>query len=429
MIRDLVSYDESVQGLLRMIRKGDEMEYITRNIEQDFMKASQTHKAVVVTGADQIGKTTMMKHLSEGRKRTYVSLGDLHPRTLADTDPDLFFEIFKPPIIIDEAHFVPSILHKIKELCLESDEMGQFWIACTPKIAYIKEVKKIMGKKAAVLNMYGLSLDERKRRAAADPEFSFKAITAREQSLGKIHFTDMSRYIWRGGLPQVSDLDQEDKAKYFWHYFHESLMHQVKQTKKVRLLTQFSDFLSACAVNICQVLSIRQVALAAGVSCPTATIWLQILVDLGIVYMLEPYQSKKVKRLVRKPKLYFTDTGFCSYISNWKTPKALMQGREADAYFENFVVMELVKKLANRGGVKLKFIRTSSGTDVNVVIIQAGKAHPFAIRKTAAPKQSILRKFEAIDSIADTRDGGIICTCKEVKRMDEKNYLLPCHLL
>ena len=92
------------------------MEYITRSIEQSFLEANRTYKVVLVVGAEQIGKTTMMKHLSQGQNRTYVSLDDLHPRTLADTEPDLFFEIFRPPVIINEIHFAPSILHKMKEI-------------------------------------------------------------------------------------------------------------------------------------------------------------------------------------------------------------------------------------------------------------------------------------------------------------------------
>lgn len=408
------------------------MEYISRSIEEDFLNANRTHKVVLVVGADQIGKTTMMKHLSQGKKRIYVSLDDLHPRTLADTEPDLFFEIFKPPIIIDEAHFSPSILHKIREICEDSDETGLFWLASPPKASFIDEVKSVIGENAVVLKMYGLSLREKEQLLMSSPlDFSYEAMNNREQCIPAKSALDIFCSIWQGDVPKMIDVRQEDKAKYFWHYFYESLMHQVQQSKKVARLTEFSDFLAACAVNICKVLSVRRLALAAGISCPTATCWLNLLIDLGIIYLLEPYEDDELPHLIRKPKLYFTDTGLCSYISNWKTPKALMSGKEGADYFENFIIMELVKQLANRtDDVKLRFFRNSSSVEVDAVIVEGNVLYPFEIKKTAAPAESETKKFHFLESKSIVRgSGGIICTCRKTKQLDKKDYLLPCHIL
>ena len=408
------------------------MEYITRSIEKSFLEANRTYKVVLVVGAEQIGKTTMMKHLSQGQNRTYVSLDDLHPRTLADTEPDLFFEIFRPPVIINEIHFVPSILHKMKEICEQSEESGLFWLACPPKAAFIKDAKDILGSSVVVLEMYGLSMREKKNLALEAPlHFSYDEMKVRERLAPKKNSAETFRHIWRGGLPDMIDISQKNKTKRFWHYFYEGLMYQVQQSKKVKHLTEFSDFLSACAVNICKVLSVRRLAQASGVSCPTATKWLQLLIDIGVIYLLEPYENDEIPRLIGRPKLYFTDTGLCSYISNWKTPEELMYGAESAAYFENFVIMELVKNFANRSdGIKLRFLRDCNCREIDVVVVAGRKLHPFEIDKAAAPWRDVTKKFSLFDEKSIIRgSGGIICSCKEVELIDEQNYLLPCHLL
>lgn len=388
------------------------MKYISRSIEQTFLEKSKEHKVVLVVGAEEIGKMTMMKHLSEGERRSIVSLSDLHPRTLAESDPDMFFEMFKPPVMIDGIHFVPSILYKMKEICEQSDEMGQFWLTCPPESTFIEKVKKIMGDRVAVLKMYGLSLKEK------------------NGVFPKKNLIDTYRQIWWGGMPAANDIPQEEKAKYFWHYFNENLMGQIVESKKIKLPTEFSDFLSACAVNISQVLSVQRLAKIAGISSPTATIWLQLLIDLGVIYLLKSYESDEFTRLITKPKLYFTDTGLCSYISNWKTPQELMNGGESDAYFKNFVVMELVKSFANRtDGLELRYFRNGNGRQIDLVIVKGRELYPFEIRKAAAPGKETMRDFVILDGKSVIRgSGGIICTCRELEKISERDYLLPYHI-
>lgn len=260
------------------------MEYITRSIEQAFREASKSYKVVLAAGAEEIGKLTMMRHLSKGERRICIPMDDLHPQTLAETDPDLFFEIFKPPVIIDSVHLTPSILYKIKEICEQSEENGQFWLTCVPKASFISEVKQIFADKVAIFEMQGLSMREKSGRLTADPlHFSYEEMLIRAQSAPKSSLSATFRQIWRGGMPGVNDIPQEDKPKFFWHYFYESLMEQVKQSKKVKLPTDFSDFLSVCAMNISKVLSVESLARVIGISHDAALSWLQLMIDMGVI--------------------------------------------------------------------------------------------------------------------------------------------------
>lgn len=406
------------------------MDYITRSAETEFLAMSRTYKVVLVTGAEQIGKTTMMKHLSKEERRSFVSMEELHPRTLAETDPDMFFEIFSPPIIIDAIHYAPFLLKKIREMCEAGAPQGQFWLTCAPKASFLEYAKAFMGDKMGVLEMFGLSMRERTGMISNEPlDFSYAALRTRLEKAPKKNMTETFRHIWKGGMPQMKDITVEEKKKYFWKY-NEDLLCEVQQNKKIRHLAEFNDFLAACAMNISKVLSVQRLGKAAGMSTPTAKKWLHLLIDMGIIYLLEPYDGEEFRRTIGKPKLYFTDTGLCSYISNWKTPEELMRGNESDAYFQNHMVMEVIKNLANRPDTEVRFFRDCSMREINLLVIKGNEICPIEIRKDTAPLATEIRAFSILNGKTVTRGrGGILCGCREIVPIDETDCYIPHHIL
>ena len=114
------------------------MEYIHRTLERKFMSMSSAFKAVMVVGARQVGKSTMLKYLARDQNRTYVTLDNMKVRALAQTDPELFFQMYKPPILIDEVQKAPELFEYIKIMCDESDEKGLFWLSGSQSKKLIK---------------------------------------------------------------------------------------------------------------------------------------------------------------------------------------------------------------------------------------------------------------------------------------------------
>ena len=137
------------------------MEYIRRELERKFLHMSDFFKAVLVTGARQVGKTTMLKHLCEGQNRTYVTLDNMMARTLAQTDPALFFQTYKPPILIDEVQYAPGLFAQIKILCDENEQTGQFWLTGSQQYKVMKNVRETLAGRVGILTLYGLSQRER----------------------------------------------------------------------------------------------------------------------------------------------------------------------------------------------------------------------------------------------------------------------------
>ena len=136
------------------------MNYIHRAIEDKFLRMSAFFKAVLVTGARQVGKTTMLKHLAQGQNRTYVTLDNLQARDLANRDPVLFFQTYKPPIIIDEVQYAPKLFEQIKIMCDESDQTGLFWLTGSQQYAMMKNVRETLAGRLVLLELHSLSKAE-----------------------------------------------------------------------------------------------------------------------------------------------------------------------------------------------------------------------------------------------------------------------------
>ena len=137
------------------------MKYIPRELERKFMQMNGFFKAVLVTGARQVGKTTMLRRLADGTNRTYISLDNIMARELAQTDPDLFFQTYKPPVLIDEVQYAPQLFERIKIICDETDETGLFWLTGSQQYSMMKNVRESLAGRVGILTLYSLSQREK----------------------------------------------------------------------------------------------------------------------------------------------------------------------------------------------------------------------------------------------------------------------------
>lgn len=204
------------------------MAYITRELERKFMKLNGFFKAVLVTGARQVGKTTMLKHLCEGTDRTYVSLDNIMARELAQTDPVLFFQTYKPPILIDEVQKAPELFEQIKIMCDESDEKGLFWLTGSQQYKMMKKIRDTLAGRIGILNLYSMSQRE-KNNIVFDTalDFSLEALQARQKQVPKNDVEKVFYHIWEGGMPQVLGVDDELRMEYYSSYVDTYLMRDV----------------------------------------------------------------------------------------------------------------------------------------------------------------------------------------------------------
>jgi predicted AAA+ superfamily ATPase len=408
------------------------MKYITRSLERKFMHMRSFFKAVLVTGARQVGKTTMLRHLAEGQNRTYVTLDDLMARDLAKSDPVLFFQKFKPPIIIDEVQYAPELFGQIKILCDQSEETGLFWLTGSQRYSMMKNVRETLAGRIGILELYSLSMNEKEGiHFDNDLDFSLQCLLERQKKAPKNDMVRVFEHIWRGGMPQAVSADAEQRYEYYNSYLNSHLMRDVAELGGVTDSVRFGRFLRACAALVSQQLNYKNLADAAEISQPTAKEWIRLLESMGIIYLLQPYANNELKRLTKTPKLYFCDTGLCAHLSMWLTPETLMNGAASGQYFENHVVTELLKNYAySKSRANMSYYRDANAKEIDIFIEKNNLVHPIEIKLSANPNRGETRKFSVLDKASVERGcGGIVCMCEEVIPIDEKNCFIPCNLI
>ena len=408
------------------------MAYLRREIERKFLKMNDFFKVVLVTGARQVGKTTMLKHLSEGTGRTYVTLDNLLARDLAQTDPVLFFQTYKPPILIDEVQKAPELFEQIKIICDESDECGLIWLTGSQQFRMMEKVRETLAGRIGILELYSLSQREKDGRIFdEDLDFSLENLQKRQQSSPKNDILSVYGHIWQGGMPKLIGADNEMRQEYYNSYIDTYLMRDVAEAGGVSDVMKFRKFLACCAALVAEQVNYSTLAEAADISVPTAKDWLKILEGLHVVYLMQPYSNNELKRLAKTPKLYFCDTGLCAFLSMWLTPETLMNGAASGHYYENYAVMELVRNFAySRSKANITYFRDSNAKEIDVLVEENNLIHPLEIKKSAKPDKREIKKFSVIEKTSLSQGhGGIICMCEEPIPIDEKNCFIPSNLI
>ncbi len=408
------------------------MQYIHRELERKFTEASSFFKAVLVIGARQVGKSTMLKELAKGQNRTIVTMDNGFARELAQSDPELFFQTYKPPILIDEIQKAPGLLEHIKIMCDESEEHGRFWLTGSQRRKIMERSKETLAGRLGILRLYGLSY--REKHGLLDPaplDFSIGCLAERKKSLPNNDIIDVFDHIWKGGFTDVQGASPEMAQLYYQSYIDNYLIADAVNDEGISDIEGFRRFIRACAALIGNLVNYRTLGEAAGVSDQTARKWLGILQDMDVVYLLEPYSNNELQRLIKTPKLYFCDTGLCAYLTRWLTPDSLREGAAGGHFFENYVVMELVKNYAYaRNSALLTFYRDSNAKEIDLFVEENGMIHPLEIKKSANPPKNETKKFSVIEKTSLIRGhGGIVCMAPSPFPLDRMNSLIPSNLI
>ena len=408
------------------------MPYIQRSLERKFLKMSSAFKAVMVTGARQVGKSTMLKHLAQDTGRVYVSMDDADVRELANRDPKLFFQMYQPPLLIDEVQKAPALFEQIKILCDESDERGRFWLTGSQSKKLMKQAGDSLAGRIGILKMYSLSEKELEGRPNDIPEdYSLSSLIQRSRSHPENNILDVYTRIWEGGMPEMISMDAELRREYWNSYIDAYLMRDAVDDNGIQDTEGFRRLLRACAAFSGELVNYNDLGNAAGVSGATAKEWVKVLQTMGIIFLLEPYFNNELKRMIKTPKLYFCDTGLCAFLSSWTSRDTLMNGAASGHYLENYVAAEMLRNSSyGEKKVNLNFYRDTNQKEIDLVMEMDGQLHPFEIKRAASPDKKAVRAFPLLEKSGKvTGAGGIICMTAKPFPIDEKNSMIPVNLL
>ena len=403
------------------------MGYIKRNAETTIKRAAKMFPAIMITGARQVGKTTLVRHLA--RDIPYLTLDDPVLLQSAIEEAGSFFKSTPPPVIVDEIQYAPNLFSYIKMIADESGKRGLFYLTGSQQFKMMKNVSESLAGRIGIINLPGLSLREIKGDTFSEHFVPTEEYLAKRKTTVKdADYQEIWSIIHKGSMPGMyaSELDWQ---LFYAAYTKTYLERDVRELAQVGDELKFIKFMTALAARSAQMLNLSSVANEIGISVPTANRWLSILISSNIVYLLQPYYSNSLKRAVKTPKLYFLDTGLIAYLTKWTTPEVIEAGAMAGAFFETFVVGEVLKSFYNAGILEppLYYYRDKDGKEIDLLIEQDGKLHPVEIKKTANPSKRQLANFSVLeknDSIT-IGTGGIICLYEKSLPLDDKNVTIP----
>lgn len=403
------------------------MNYISRNLEKIVLEVTKEYPVVLVTGPRQIGKTTMLQKLMEGTDRSYVSLDDLNERNLAKTDPELFLQLHKPPVLIDEVQYAPELFTYIKLHVDKNHNPGDFWLTGSQVFKLMRGVQESLAGRVAALSLTSLTQAEICDGQMEPFTIDMEALISRSRGRKQADTRDIFARIFRGSMPAIVSGQNSNSQIFYSSYLTTYIERDVKELSDAIDSLKFLHFITAVAARCGQMLNVADIARDADINQKQAKDWLGILETLGIIFYLHPYSNNLLKRLVKTPKLYFYDTGLVCYLTKWSSAETLESGAMNGAILENYVVAEIMKTYLNNGKEPfMYYYRDKDAKEIDIVLEHDGVLNPIEIKKSSNPGSELIKVFDLLDRSSIPRSkGAVICMKPELSAIDRENYIVP----
>lgn len=388
------------------------MIYKHRTLETEILKASERFKAVMVSGMRQVGKSTMLQNLC-AENRTYVTLDDIQASELATNARNVFFKQYPAPILVDEIQRVPELCLEVKELADSSDERGRVWLCGSQRFSMMQNIPDSLAGRLACFELLPVSLYERQDKAFEQKPYLPPGNLDRG-ALTPQTLEETWRIIWQGSWPEVIRATPKKRNLFFQGLLQAHIDRDVVRSG-IRNLPGYQKFLTILASRIGRELQLNAVAAEAGVAVQTVKQWLSVAESSGIIYLLPPFSENVGKTVIKRPKLFFTDTGFAAWLCNIPSAEALRNAYNSGSFFENFVIVELLKSWIHNGEQPhFHYYRDTRFHEIDLLIFDGVEYHPVAIKATESPQASMVKAFDNIKGNHIKRgSGALICLTKE----------------
>lgn len=412
--------------------------YYHRQLEKKIIDIAEEYACITLYGARQTGKSTMVRNIFQDYE--YVSLDDSKERMLATNDPELFLDAHEIPLIIDEIQKVPSLMEAIKiridesKLKRTNNEGGKplMYILTGSNTHEIREnASETLAGRTAIIEVNSLSECEKMKIEGHDFVPDIDILKNRQKKLKPKNRYEVFKEIFLGGMPEywISKLDRDT---FFESYISTYLEKDVSRMINVGKLDDFRRFMMIVALRTSQQLDYTEIGNAVGIDARTVKSWISILEASGIIMILHPYSNNMAKRIIKKPKLYFMDTGLCAFLCGWSDYSILEASPMAGAFFETYVVSEIVKSIRNSGKrieYLLYYYRDRDQKEVDLIYIKDQKLYPIEIKKGIG-KDKADKNFKILEQYKmPIATGLIIDTSDKLYPLNRDAYYCPVGMI
>ena len=409
--------------------------YITRNVEKVVKNLSRQFPVVMVTGPRQVGKTTMLRHIN--KEINYVTLDDLNVRNLAVNDPELFLETYEPPLIIDEFQYAPNLLSYIK---IKVDEMridktfndtksfdALYYLTGSQSFVSMKNVSESLAGRVGIIEMNGFSTSE--LQGIDKMPFVPNILQLKNNLNNKMETNKLFDRIFKGSYPELYVNENISVETFYNSYVKTYIERDIRDLINISDEIKFMKFMTSVAARTGEELNITTVANDAEISVPTANSWLSILVNTGLVVLLEPFSNNVIKRTIKRPKIYFMDTGLACYLAKYPSSDILEVSSYSGHIFETYVVSEIIKSYANNGKDYKKYLfyyRDEKKREIDLIIDYENILYPVEIEKGKHPNGECVKNFSVLNKLNnEIAQGIVLCMIDQIFPIDRNNYYVP----
>lgn len=415
------------------------MKYIQRSIEKKLISMIDKYQVIMITGPRQVGKSTLLSYISRklDKKINRVTLDNLILREQAQSDPELFLRTHETPLIIDEFQRAPELLSYIKMIVDDDNEkivFGEkekaetlYFLTGSQIFETMEEISESLAGRVGILDLYGLSEREIENKEADLFIPNIEDIKKRERTEYKSTL-DLYKKIYKGAYPELYTTDKEVE-QYYSDYFRTFIEKDIRKTINIKDENKFIKFVSALAARTGQEFIATSVASEIGIDDKTANVWLSVLKNTGIIYLLPPYMNNSVGRAIKREKIYFTDTGLACYLTGYIDYVTLEKSAYSGAIFETYVINEIIKSFVNNGKDARKhlyYYRDNYQKEIDLLINYNNTMYPIEIKKSANPGKDAIKNFDVVNKFeTNTGNGIVLCMTKNIIAYDDNNYMVP----
>ena len=401
---------------------------INRKIYSTIKELINLKPAILITGARQVGKTTLCKLISEEYGYKYVSLADRDQRHLASTDPDMFIRIHNYPLIVDEIQYAPSLFDVIESI-VDQERYNNPNVHClfiltgSQKYSLMKNITQTMSGRIGIVNVPTISLSEElnlnENPFSINPEQSYKRIE-------KIDKIDFFTKIIKGRYPEILTKKGLTHQRFYSDYVDTYVMRDVSDLINVKDRQKFRLFMELIASLSGQILVYETITNSLGIDQKTVKSWLSVLEAGDIIFTLNSYFDKSVvKRVTKRPKIYFKDTGLACYLAKIPDSKILVSSYLMGPMVETFIVNEIIKTHVNSGlETPFFYYRDSNHNEIDLIMLYDGKLNMVECKSGMSLGKNDIKVFERLSTSLD-KLGCIVCLCDKPYPITKEIYAIP----
>ena len=407
--------------------------YIQRHLEKILRNPNYIRGVMAVTGSRQTGKSTLIEEIARDMDMTSITLDDVNMREIAKTNPKDFLAMSPTPLFIDEVQYAPELFPYMKMHVDKTKEKGAYYISGSQRFNMIKNLSESLAGRVGIFELLGLSMREINGDAYDEP-FAPNIDYLKGRQSTPIKLPELWRIIHRGSFPELYSNPNIVWDKFYNDYINTYIERDVHQLENIGDEVKFYQFMQVVAANSGNLFNVQGVAKEIGLTHPICERWLSVLRASNLIYLLPPYHSNVTKRAIKTPKIYFLDTGLMAFLTKWHTPEQIETGAMSGAFFETFILCEILKSFYNCGidpKNHLYFYRDKDDNEIDCIINYNGSLYPIEIKRKSNPNLGDIKAFRFIDKneIYERGNGAVICTNDSVVPLNDKDNIVPFYYI